>query len=92
MKVLIQRVTHAKVEVDGKPVGMIGVGVLVFVGIWLLTFTPHLGWIFLTCLNALLSSNFILRLIKTRKFVPSGMLLAITVAVLIFCLIHLKNA
>ena len=33
MKVLIQRVTHAKVEVDGKPVGMIGVGVLVFVGI-----------------------------------------------------------
>lgn len=33
MKVLSQRVTHAKVEVDGKPVAMIGSGVLVFVGI-----------------------------------------------------------
>jgi D-tyrosyl-tRNA(Tyr) deacylase len=33
VKVLIQRVTHAKVEVDGKAVGIIGAGVLVFIGI-----------------------------------------------------------
>lgn len=33
MKVLIQRVAQAKVEVDNKIVGMIGVGVLAFVGI-----------------------------------------------------------
>ena len=33
MKILIQRVAHAKVEVDGKTVGVIGQGVLVFVGI-----------------------------------------------------------
>lgn len=33
MKILIQRVAHAKVEVGGKAVGMIGEGVLVFVGI-----------------------------------------------------------
>ncbi len=33
MKILIQRVTHAKVEVEGQRVGMIGVGVLVFLGI-----------------------------------------------------------
>ena len=33
MKVLIQRVAHAKVEVEGKTVGMIGVGILVFIGI-----------------------------------------------------------
>lgn len=33
MKILIQRVAHAKVEVDNKIVGMIGEGVLVFVGI-----------------------------------------------------------
>lgn len=33
MKILIQRVAHAKVDVDGKTVGMIGEGLLVFVGI-----------------------------------------------------------
>ena len=33
MKILIQRVSHAKVEVGNKTVGMIGAGVLVLVGI-----------------------------------------------------------
>lgn len=33
MKILIQRVAHAKVEVDSKTVGMIGEVILVFVGI-----------------------------------------------------------
>jgi uncharacterized membrane protein (UPF0136 family) len=65
-------------------------GILVFVGLWLLAFTPKVAWIFLTCLNVLLSVSFIWRLIKTRKFMPSGMLLLITLAVLIFCLTRLK--
>ena len=64
----------------------VGSGILVFVGLWLLTFTPKVAWIFLTCLNLLLSVSFISRLIKTRKFMPSGMLLLIALAVLIFCL------
>ena len=64
-------------------------GLLVLVGVWLLTFTPKTAWIFLTCLNALLSVSFISRLIKTRKFMPSGMLLLITLAVLVFCLRNL---
>lgn len=33
MKILIQRVTHAHVEVDGKIVGAIGPGALVFIGV-----------------------------------------------------------
>lgn len=33
MKILVQRVAHAKVEVDSEPVGVIGAGVLVLVGI-----------------------------------------------------------
>jgi D-aminoacyl-tRNA deacylase len=33
MKLLIQRVTHASVEVEGKTVGAIGQGVLVFIGV-----------------------------------------------------------
>ncbi len=64
-------------------------GVLILLGVWLLTFTPKPAWIFLTCLNVLLCISFISRLIKTRTFMPSGMLLSITLAVLIFCLTHL---
>jgi len=65
-------------------------GVLVLLGVWLLTFTPKVAWIFLTCLNALLSLSFISRLAKTRAFMPSGMLLLITLAVLAFCVIQLR--
>ena len=67
-------------------------GILVLLGVWLLTFTAHVAWIFLTCLNVLLVASFTSRLIKTRKLMPSGMLLLITLSVLIFCLIHLLNA
>jgi uncharacterized membrane protein (UPF0136 family) len=65
-------------------------GILVFAGIWLLTFNSKGAWIFLTCLNLVLSVSFTSRLIKTRKFMPSGMLLSITLAVLIFCLTQLR--
>jgi uncharacterized membrane protein (UPF0136 family) len=67
-----------------------GSGMLVLFGVWYLTIDPHIAWIFLTCLNVLLSVSFVSRLIKTRKFMPSGMLLFITLAVLIFCLAHLS--
>ena len=67
-------------------------GILVLVGIWLLTFNPRLAWIFLICLNVLLSLSFTSRLIKTRKLMPSGMLLIITLVVLVFCLFHLNHA
>jgi uncharacterized membrane protein (UPF0136 family) len=68
----------------------LGSGILVLVGVWLLTFTPKTAWVFLTCLNALLCVSFISRLLKTRVFMPSGMLLLITLAVLVFCLIQLR--
>jgi uncharacterized membrane protein (UPF0136 family) len=64
-------------------------GILVLLGVWFLTIDPQPAWIFLTCLNVLLAVSFALRLVKTRKFMPSGMLLSITLAVLIFCLAHL---
>jgi len=61
-------------------------GILVLVGAWLVTVAPKPAWIFLVSLNALLALSFISRLIKTRKFMPSGMLLLITLAVLAFCI------
>ena len=68
----------------------LGSGILVLLGAWLLTFDPKTALISLICLTALLSLSFISRLIKTRKFMPSGMLLTITLAVLIFCLTQLR--
>ncbi len=67
----------------------LGSGILVLLGVWLSTFNPRAGLIFLTCLNVLLSLSFISRLVKTRAFMPSGMLLLITLAVLVLCLRNL---
>jgi uncharacterized membrane protein (UPF0136 family) len=68
----------------------LGSGILVLVGVWLLTFTPREAWIYLSSLNVLLSVVFISRLIKTRAFMPSGMLLLVALVVLVFCLTHLS--
>jgi uncharacterized membrane protein (UPF0136 family) len=65
-------------------------GILVFLGIWLLTINVHTAWIFLSGVTGLLSITFVMRLIKTKTFMPSGMLLLTSVGMLIFCLIHLK--
>ena len=64
-------------------------GIFVLVGVWLLTVTPKPAWIFLSTLNILLAVSFISRLIKTRKIMPSGMLLLVTLGVLVFCVKHL---
>jgi len=65
-------------------------GILVLMGVWIMGFAPRPAWIFLSCLNGLLCLAFISRLIKTRKFMPSGMLLLAALAVLIFCIVHLN--
>ena len=65
-------------------------GILVFLGLWLLTFNHKIAWIFLSCLNALLTASFASRLIKTRNFMPSGMMLVIVLLALIFCLLHVN--
>jgi len=67
-----------------------GSGILVFAGVWILTFDPKFGWILLSCLNALLAASFTSRLLKTRKFMPSGVLLLVSLAVLVFCLVQLR--
>lgn len=45
MKILIQRVTHANVEVAGNSVGAIGTGVLVFVGVTHTDTTAQAAWL-----------------------------------------------
>jgi len=45
MKIIVQRVSHASVEVEGKMVGSIGAGVLVFLGITHTDTTEQVTWL-----------------------------------------------
>ena len=42
MRALIQRVTHAQVDVDGRTVGSIGTGLLILLGVGMTLFTSRL--------------------------------------------------
>ena len=64
-------------------------GSLVLVGVYLLGVTPKTGYIFLAVINALLSVVFIKRYLATKKIMPSGMLLVLSLGVLVFCLVSL---
>src|SRR5437868_15170035 len=68
----------------------VGSGLLVFLGIWLMTLNPRGAWIFLSCVSGFLTLTFIMRLVKTQAFMPSGMLLIVSGLMLVFCLFHLK--
>ncbi len=53
-------------------------GVFVFVGLWMARTNAEAGFGFLSVLTGLLVVMFAVRLIKTKKFMPSGMLLIMT--------------
>ncbi|MBI3602755.1 MAG: TMEM14 family protein [Candidatus Omnitrophica bacterium] len=67
----------------------VGSGLLIFLGLWLMTLNPKGAWVFLSSVSGFLVLTFFLRVIKTQAFMPSGMLLGVSLLVLIFCLTHL---
>lgn len=69
----------------------IGSGLLIFLGAWLLTINPRGAWIFLNCVGGFLALVFLIRLVKTQSFMPSGMLLIFSLAFLVFCLLRLRS-
>lgn len=76
----------------GSSISMIaglGSGLLMLLGIWLMSINPKGAYTFISCLTGVLSVVFLIRLLKTQAFMPSGMLLAITAAVFIFTLVTL---
>ena len=58
-------------------------------GVFILSLQPKNGFIFLLVLNAALVFTFTKRYLKTKKFMPSGMLLSASVLLCILCLIRL---
>ena len=68
----------------------LGSGCLMLLGLWLMTINPRGAYIFISCLTGVLSTVFIIRLMKTQSFMPSGMLLIVSLGVLAFTLLRLR--
>ena len=69
----------------------LGSGLMVWLGVWLMTINPKGAWIFLSCLNGFLMLTFLLRVLKTHAFMPSGMLLIFSLGMLAFCLMRMPK-
>ena len=63
---------------------------LVFVGFYLTTSNPKIGFMMLSAIGGILTVVFVMRLLATHKFMPSGMLLIVTMGFLVFCLTRLR--
>ena len=61
---------------------------LVFGGFFLTTSNPRNGYLLLSCVGGTLTVVFLMRVLATQKFMPAGMLLIITAAFLVFCLLR----
>jgi uncharacterized membrane protein (UPF0136 family) len=68
-----------------------GSGLLMLLGVWLLTINPKGAYTFISFVTGFLAAVFVIRLVKTHNFMPSGMLLIITLAVFGFTLAQLKH-
>ncbi len=67
-------------------------GILVFLGFYLTSLNFKNGFLFLTIIGGVLSAMFVMRLVKTQNFMPSGILLIITLIFLFYCAIkYIKN-
>jgi uncharacterized membrane protein (UPF0136 family) len=64
---------------------------LVFLGFFLSTSNPRTGYILLSVVGGALTVVFIMRVMATHKFMPAGMLLIITAAFLVFCMLRLPK-
>jgi len=62
-------------------------GVLILIGIAIVNVDMTIGYIYLIVMGGMLSGVFVKRLSKTKKFMPAGMLLLISIAFVMFCIV-----
>ena len=65
-------------------------GALILLGVYLLGTNFPVGRILVSSVSLLLCIVFLLRLIKTHQFMPAGMLLVLSVAVLLLCIARIS--
>ncbi|OGX06134.1 MAG: hypothetical protein A2Z88_04400 [Omnitrophica WOR_2 bacterium GWA2_47_8] len=67
-------------------------GILIFAGLYVMTaVNMKSGFWMLSIVSGFLAGVFLMRLLKTHQFMPSGMLLAISLIFLIFCLMRVSK-
>lgn len=66
-------------------------GVLVFLGLYLAQQNPKNGYTLIALTAAFLTGIFIKRLLKTKSFMPSGLLVLASMTALAVCLYALKS-
>ena len=64
---------------------------LVFLGLYMTGANARNGFLLLLVVSAVLCVSFTQRYLATHKIMPQGMLLAVTLAFLVFCLIRFLN-
>ena len=64
-------------------------GILVLLGVFMLGPSSQCGYWLIAGISGLLTVVFSIRFLKTFKVMPAGMLLLLSVAALIFCLIRM---
>lgn len=60
-------------------------GAVVLTGVYLIGTNPQLGFMVIASMALILTVTFFIRLMKTHKFMPSGMLLLLSAVALIVC-------
>lgn len=66
-------------------------GAIVLIGVGLICTNGIIGFQLIAAVSGLLGAVFLIRLIKTKKFMPSGMLLLLSMAALFICVKQLGN-
>ena len=64
---------------------------LVFAGSLWVNRNPSSGYLYLTVIAGALCGVFLMRLLKTKKIMPSGALLAVSLGFLIFCAMRIHG-
>ncbi|MCA9406400.1 MAG: TMEM14 family protein [Candidatus Omnitrophica bacterium] len=62
---------------------------LICLALYLLTIDPFKGFLLAAIVSCLLETVFTLRLIKTKKFMPSGLLMILSLIVFVVCLLKI---
>lgn len=64
-------------------------GIVISLGVYLIKNSPRAGYAVIAGMSGLLAVSFLMRFLKTQAFMPSGMLLGLSVVMLIVAVVQM---